>query len=161
VDRAHLEAWAAFVQAHAAVVTAVERDLVREHDLTLSSFEVLSLLAREPGGSMRMQDLARGALLTKSGMTRLVDRMQGLGLLDRRPCAEDGRVVYAALTASGRKALTRALPLFHRSVEEHFAALLSGDEAGAFLGTLRALIEGNGEPVREECHSQPRLAATS
>lgn len=153
VDPSHLRAWMAFLQAHDAVVDAVEGDLVRGRGLTLSSYEVLSRLARQPDGSMRMQDLARGALLTKSGTTRLVDRMQAAGLIARRPCAEDRRVVYAALTAAGRRALAAAAPVFHRSLDAHFAALLPCDEVPPFLDALRTLIEGNGQQVVGECHS--------
>lgn len=153
VEQSHLHAWMAFLQAHDAVVDAVEGDLLRERGLTLSSYEVLSRLAQQPDGSMRMQDVARGALLSKSGMTRLVDRMQGAGLIGRRPCSEDRRVVYATLTAAGRRALTAAAPVFHRSLEDHFARLLPCDEVGRFLGALRTLIEGNGAQVVGECHS--------
>jgi len=159
VDQSHLHAWMAFLQAHDAVVDAVERDLVRERGLTLSSYEVLSRLAQQPDGSMRMQDLARGALLTKSGVTRLVDRLQAAGLIGRRPCAQDRRVVYAELTTAGRRALSLAAPVFHRSLADHFARLLPCDEVGPFLEALRTLIEGNGEQVLGECHSVPAEVA--
>ena len=153
VEQSHLSAWMAFLQAHDAVVDAVEGDLLRERELTLSSYEVLSRLAQQPDGSMRMQDLAKGALLSKSGVTRLVDRMQVAGLIGRRPCSEDRRVVYATLTPAGRRALTAAAPVFHRSLEDHFARLLPCDDVGPFLESLRRLIEGNGAQVVGECHS--------
>jgi DNA-binding MarR family transcriptional regulator len=159
VEEAHLRAWVSFMQAHAAVADAVERDLLRERDLSLSSHEVLARLARQPQGSMRMQDLARGALLSKSGLTRLVDRLQDAGLIDRRPCAEDRRVVYATLTPAGSRALSAAAPVFSRSLEEHFARLLPCDEVGPFLVALRTLIEGNGQQVLDECHSGSTLVA--
>jgi MarR family 2-MHQ and catechol resistance regulon transcriptional repressor len=143
----------AFMQAHVAVVDAVEAELQREADLSLSWYEVLARLQAQADGSMRMQDLAHGALLSKSGVTRLVDRMQAAGLLERRPCSADRRVTYAAITAAGRRALSAAEPLFHRSLEDHFASLLNCDEVAPFLDALRQLIEGNGQRPLGECHS--------
>ena len=155
VDQAHLGAWMSFLQAHAAVVGAVEGDLQGERGLALSWYEVLARLSRQPDQAMRMQELAQGALLSKSGLTRLVDRMQAAGLVERRACAEDRRATYAAMTAAGGRALADAEPTFLRSLQKHFAEHVDCQEVGSFLAALRRLIEGNGQRVLGECHSSP------
>ncbi len=76
------------------VATSLTRlfgDQIAEHDLVPSEFEVLMRLARSPGGQLRMNDLARQIGLSSSGLTRLADRLEGRGLIERRPCPEDGR----------------------------------------------------------------------
>ena len=158
VDAAHLSAWTSFLQAHAAVVGAVEADLQRERSLPLSWYEVLARLSRQRDQSMRMQELAQGALLSKSGLTRLVDRMQAAGLVERRPCSEDRRATYASMTSAGREALVEAGPVFRRSLERHFAEHIDCQEVGSFLAALRQLIEGNGQRPLAECHSVPSVS---
>ena len=101
VKRANEErmaAWMALMQAHAAVVAGLEDKLVKDRGLPLSWHEVLVHLAAAPDGKLRMQDLARSVLLSKSGVTRLVDRMEESGLVERTACASDRRVIYAAIT---------------------------------------------------------------
>ena len=92
VKRANEErmaAWMALMQAHAAVVAGLEDKLVKDRGLPLSWHEVLVHLAAAPDGKLRMQDLARSVLLSKSGVTRLVDRMEESGLVERTACASD------------------------------------------------------------------------
>src|SRR5574341_775451 len=92
-----LAAWAAFLRAHAAIKAKLERELLTERDLPLTWYEVL-LHVDAFGGGMRMQELARSVLLSKSGLTRLVDRMEAAGLVVRRTCESDRRGAFVDIT---------------------------------------------------------------
>ncbi|MDP9227531.1 MAG: MarR family transcriptional regulator [Actinomycetota bacterium] len=127
--------WVGFLRTHDQLVRELDQELRREHDLPLSSYDVLVQLESAPGGAMRMSDLAQSVLLSRSGLTRLVDRLEREQLLERRQCPEDARGSYAAITASGRARLEEA-----RST--HLA------------GVRRLFLDRLEEPERE------RLAAT-
>jgi DNA-binding MarR family transcriptional regulator len=93
--------WRRFVETHAAIVRRLDEDLRGQSGLTLSSFEVLYELVRAPGNRLRMAELADRLLFTRSGVTRLVDRLERDGFVERNDCAHDGRGVYAILTEKG------------------------------------------------------------
>jgi DNA-binding MarR family transcriptional regulator len=93
--------WRRFVETHAAIVRRLDEDLRAQSGLTLSSFEVLYELVRAPGNRLRMAELADQLLFTRSGVTRLVDRLERGGFVERNECAHDGRGVYAILTEKG------------------------------------------------------------
>src|SRR4051795_4703715 len=101
-------AWVGFLRAHHVLVAELDDDLRRRHGLPLTSFDVLAQLALAPEGQLRMSELADAVLLSRSGLTRLVERLEAKGLLTRRECTEDARGAYAVLTDDGRAALTDA-----------------------------------------------------
>jgi DNA-binding MarR family transcriptional regulator len=142
------KAWRLFIQAHAGLLEMLEAELRAECGLPLSWFEVLLFLSRAPERRMRMTDLAGSVLLSKSGLTRLVDRMVDAGLLERSVCPSDRRGVFVGLTGLGTEAFEAALPVHLRGVEEHFARLLGADERGAmesgFSKVLAALQSREG-----------------
>src|SRR5437588_11885912 len=129
MDEERMAAWMTLLQAHAAVVAALGEKLERERGLPLSWYEVLIQLAAAPEGKLRMQDLARSVLLSKSGVTRLVDRMEQMGLVERSACTSDRRVIYAGISERGRTKLRESLPVFVEGFEEHFARFLSESDA--------------------------------
>jgi DNA-binding MarR family transcriptional regulator len=139
-----LTAWLALVEAHAAAVESVEADLVRDAGLPLSWHEVLARLARADDGAMRMQELARQVLLSKSGLTRLADRMEKAGLIERSACASDRRGTNAVITDKGRKALADATPSFLAAVDRHFAGHLDDGEIRAVAASLRKVTHAHG-----------------
>ena len=139
-----MAAWMSLLEAHAAVTDALEERLEAELGLALSWHEVLVRLQEAPDGRLRMQDLGRSVLLTKSGVSRLVDRMQHAGLVSRAACAADRRVTYAGITPKGRRLLARAVPVFVRSFEESFARHLSQREAAALRSALAGVIAAHG-----------------
>jgi DNA-binding MarR family transcriptional regulator len=149
-DERPLTAWVALVQAHSVIMEGVENRLVAEAGLPVSWYEVLVRLSRADEEKMRMQDLARAVLLSKSGLTRLADRMEAAGLVERRACASDRRVTYIALTERGRESLERAQPLFASAVERHLADHLAAEDLDRLTGALQRVIRGNGEAV-DEC----------
>jgi DNA-binding MarR family transcriptional regulator len=96
------------LRAHSSLTRELDSELRATHDLPLSSYEVLLFLATAPGGAMRMSELAEGVLLSRSGLTRLVDRLEREGLVERRDCEEDARGLLAVITDSGRELFAQA-----------------------------------------------------
>lgn len=139
-------AWTDVFQANALVVRALEQRLKREFDLPLASYEVLARLAAAPEGErVQMQELARKVLLSKSGLSQLFTRLERRGLVERRGDPENLRVTYAAITGEGRRALERALPVFHEEVGERFAGHLSDEEMRTVRRAMGSVIRGAGE----------------
>ena len=154
-----LMAWMALVEAHAAAVESVEADLVRDTGLPLSWHEVLVRLSRAEEGSMRMQELARAVLLSKSGLTRLADRMEAAGLIERTACDSDRRGTWAVVTPKGRRALAEATPSFLAAVDRHFAGHLSDREIDAVAAGLRKVTHAHGaESCEPEDVTRPARA---
>jgi DNA-binding MarR family transcriptional regulator len=125
-----LAAWAGFLRVHAAVTRELDAELSVAHRLPLSSYEVLLYLHSAPDGMMRMSELADSVLLSRSGLTRLVDRLEGAGLLERRQCSSDARGFHAAITAAGRRAFRDAHATHLAGVRERFLRHFSAEELG-------------------------------
>ena len=116
-----LATWRAFIRAHAKVTSRLERQLEEAGGLTLSELDVLLALDRAPRRTLRMNDLASSVVLTKSGITRLVDRLEEQGFVARRVCHSDRRGFNAVLTARGRTAIRRTIGTHLRGVATAFA----------------------------------------
>src|SRR5690606_23529744 len=115
-----MAAWRGFLEAYRRVIDVLADELETETEMPLGWYDVLVQLSEAPDRARRMQDLADAVLLSKSGLSRLVDRMEAAGYVERRPCAEDGRGILAALTDEGFAALRAAAPVHLRGVREHF-----------------------------------------
>ncbi len=103
-----LEAWRSFLRSHATILRALDAELVADHGLTARDYEVLLVLAQAPERRLPMSALAETTMLTRSGITRLIDGLVRAGLIERVSCARDARVSYAALTDTGLQTLRRA-----------------------------------------------------
>ena len=125
---AELGAWRGLLRVHTALVKALDAELTAAHDLPLSSYEVLITLESAPGHKRRMAELADSVLLSRSGMTRLVDRLAKEELLERDLCTDDGRGCYAVLTDKGAELLATARPTHLDGVRERFLRHFSTDE---------------------------------
>jgi DNA-binding MarR family transcriptional regulator len=112
------------------------RELQESSEMSLTSFEVLLRLSRSPGGELAMGELARQLDLTSGGATRLVDRMIATGEVERRPCATDRRVLYAAITAAGRTRVSAAADSHAASLQRVLAGFSPED-----LATLDELLD--------------------
>jgi DNA-binding MarR family transcriptional regulator len=140
-DEPGLLAWRAFLTAHATIIRRLEAELEADESLALSDLDVLIQLHRA-GGTLRMRDLAERALLSRSGMTRRVDRLEAEGYIVRTACATDRRGSYAQLTEAGRDRLVSALPCHVRGIETHFVAKLSPAELEMVHASLsKVLVE--------------------
>ena len=142
LDDRRVAAWRTLLATHAALVDRLSEELQDERDLPLPWYEVLLFLNRAPDGRLRMGELAGSLLLTPSGVTRLVDRMEGEGLVRRQRCPSDRRGWLAVITPTGRSRLRAAAPVHLRGVEEHFGRHLSDAEADLVTSVLgRVLAE--------------------
>ena len=135
-----LRAWAAFLRTHARVMRALERELQDEQHMALTDYDVLVQLAGVEPHRLRMSELAERVLLSRSGVTRLVDRLEADGLVERVSCDDDRRGQWASLTDAGHERLRRATPTHLRGVAEHFLDRL-GDEEIASLERMLARVE--------------------
>ena len=136
---AELRTWRTFLRAHATVVRQLEQELMAEHDLPLASYDVLVQLSESPGRQLRMTELADRVLLSRSGLTRLADRLERDGLLTRQACPSDARGTLAVLTDAGLERLRCAWPTHLRGVSQHVTGRLTPDEVlqlGGLLGKL-------------------------
>jgi DNA-binding MarR family transcriptional regulator len=123
-----LGAWRGFLRVHSALVKELDAELAAAHKLPLSSYEVLINLEVAPGRKRRMAELADSVLLSRSGMTRLVDRLEREGLLARDHCTDDGRGCYAVLTDKGAALLATARPTHLAGIREKFLVQFRPDE---------------------------------
>ena len=134
-------AFVALLRAHAATTRQLNAQLLADHGLTISDYEVLLRLSRSPDRRMRRVDLAGEILLTASGVTRLLDGLEQSGFVERGTCASDRRVVYAVLTDAGAEKLEAASESHRAQID----ALLTGRLDGAELESLAALLTRLGE----------------
>jgi DNA-binding MarR family transcriptional regulator len=144
---AKLSVWRQFLVAHARVTGLLEDELRRERGLPLAWYDVLLQLSEAPDGRLRMQDLADSVLHSKSGLTRLFDRMEASGLVKREPCPFDRRGTFAVLTPEGRATLRRAAPPHLRGIEEHFTGLLTDEEAAVMETALTRVLAALEHPT--------------
>jgi DNA-binding MarR family transcriptional regulator len=123
-----LRAWRGLLRAHACLAKRLDAELEQAHGLPMTSYEVLYHLEEATAGRMRMCDLAQQAQLSRSGLTRLVDRLERDGLLERCSCDHDARGSYACLTRAGRDRLEAARGTHRAVVREHFFSRFSESE---------------------------------
>jgi DNA-binding MarR family transcriptional regulator len=144
-------AWLDIFQTNTLVVRALEKSLKQEFGLALADYEVLVRLAEVPEGErLRMQELARRVLLSKSGLSQLFTRLERRGLVERRGDPENLRVTYAILTEEGREVLERALPAFREEIEGRFAGHLTEEETRTIRRAMRKVIRASGEEPLSE-----------
>lgn len=135
-----LETWRSFLVAHAQIRRTLERELQAEQSLGLGEYEVLLLLARADKRQLRMNELADRLVLSRSGVTRLVDRLEAEALVERASCATDRRGSWATLTDAGHDRLRRASPTHLRGVGEHFLDRIPAAELEALQRTLDRVL---------------------
>jgi DNA-binding MarR family transcriptional regulator len=138
-------AWSLLLATQATLVERIEAALAEAGLPPLAWYDVLWELEKADAGRLRMHELARGVVLSRSNLTRLVDRLEGAKLTARERCPDDRRGAYAVLLPAGREMRRRMWPVYRREIERLFAAHVSDKEAGAMNATLtkvlRATIE--------------------
>ncbi len=140
-EDARLAGWWTFMAAHALLVQRVGRELAAATSLPLDSYNVLRLLHEAPGNRLRLSELAKAVHLTRSGVTRLANRLERAGVLRREGEARDRRGSCAVLTDRGRDELRRARAVFVRAIAEHFGSYLSDGEAEALNVVLSRMVK--------------------
>jgi DNA-binding MarR family transcriptional regulator len=141
LGREELTAWRSFLRAHARITRALEAELVAEQRLSLAAYDVLVQLAEAPQRRLRMTELADAVLLSRSGVTRLVDRLEQARLVTRAPVESDGRGVTAHLTDAGLERLRVAARTHLAGVARHFADRLDADDLAALDRISRRLAD--------------------
>ncbi|MCT2587434.1 MarR family winged helix-turn-helix transcriptional regulator [Actinophytocola gossypii] len=131
-NSSELEAWRAFLRAHARLIRVLETELVAEHPLSLGGYDVLVQLAEAPERRLRMAELADAVLLSRSGVTRLVDRLEVAGMVTRERFTGDGRGIVAVLTTKGVDTLRDAARTHLSGVVRHFIDHFDDKELAAF-----------------------------
>jgi DNA-binding MarR family transcriptional regulator len=118
-------AWSGFIRAHSSIVKELDAELQAAHGLPLSSFDVLVQLSLAPNGRMQMSELAEAVHLSRSGLTRMVDRLERQGLLERHKGERDPRQVFACITKTGLERLAETTPTHLAGVRRMFLERLS------------------------------------
>ncbi len=134
LDELEHRVWRAYLLTHARVARRLEADLIEESGLPLAEFDVLFQLANADGRRLRMNELADRVVLSRAGITRLVDRLVADGLVSRLKCASDARGAYAVLTDLGQTRFDKARPGHFSGVRRYFLEAFTQDE-------LRGLAE--------------------
>jgi DNA-binding MarR family transcriptional regulator len=134
-----LATWTRFLKAHSAITRRLERDLADQHSLTLSDYDVLLQLWRAPEQSLRPVELSKAVLLTRSGITRLIQGLEREGLVERTDCPDDARGFLVALTAAGSELVQRARTTHLERVAELFSDRYTDDETAQLMELLERL----------------------
>lgn len=144
-----LGAWRGLLRAHAHLVKALDGELEQAHGLQLTSYEVLLYLDGAQDGRMRMCDLAACVLLSRSGLTRLIDRLEREGLVARHSCEQDARGAYARLTEAGHAKLAVVRPTHLAGVRRHFLARFNDRELDLLAQYWDRVAPGAAAPGRD------------
>lgn len=140
-------AWRNFLVVHTTLIELIENDLSAAGLPPLGWYDVLLAVEEADGRKLRMHELSRAVVLSRSNLTRLVDRMEKADLLYREPCPDDRRGAYAVVTDEGLAMRRRMWPVYARGIENYFARHLSGAEAKAmtraFVGMLANVKASN------------------
>jgi DNA-binding MarR family transcriptional regulator len=141
-------AWPLFLETHAVLVDLLEQELRDRGGPPLSWYDVLVQLAMSPDGRLTMKQLSASLLLSKSGITRLVDRMEREALIVRDACPSDRRIVYAKLTPKGAALFEQVAPRHVDGVRRHFVDRLTEEEARVLTEALSRVLAGARSPAR-------------
>jgi DNA-binding MarR family transcriptional regulator len=147
LDTLEFRAWRVFLYAYATVVPRLDRELVGATGLSLNQFEILMRLRGAGERGVRMTDLASRVVLSPSGVTRAVDQLERMGLVERSVFEGDKRGYLACLTADGRAALRRATSVHVQGLREHFVTHMSRTELEHLVTALGAVLDGEGSPL--------------
>ena len=141
LDESTVKAWARLVRAQQLLLGRVEGELKAAGLPPLSWYDVLLEVNRGAGGRLRQYQIGEQVLLSKYNVSRLLDRLQAAGLIDRQLCEEDRRGANVAITREGKALLRKMWPVYERAIERHFARHLSDPEIGRLAGLLQRLID--------------------
>jgi DNA-binding MarR family transcriptional regulator len=151
LDERELRAWRGMLRIHATLTKALDAQLEAAHGLPLSSYEVLMHLYDAEGQRMRMSDLASSVLLSRSGLTRLVDRLEREGVIVRQSCDSDARGSFAALTPAGRAKLEAARPTHLAGVRSLFLSHFTPAELDALGEAWERVFPGVAHAPGPDC----------
>ena len=146
LDPAVATAWIALLTAYGRVTRALSAELMDASGMSLADFDVLAQLVRSEGHALRMSELADAVLISKSGLTRRIDRLAVNGWVTRRRCTEDGRVHWATLTPLGLRTFKSVAPAHLSAVAERFGSVLPTGDLDRLTRDLQKIAAKNEEP---------------
>ena len=146
LDPAIARAWIALLTAYGRVTRALSAELMDASGMSLADFDVLAQLARSDESKLRMSELADAVLISKSGLTRRIDRLAVNGWVTRRRCTEDGRVHWATLTPLGLRTFKAVAPTHLAAVAERFGEALPASDMERLTRDLLKIAAKNAEP---------------
>jgi DNA-binding MarR family transcriptional regulator len=154
LDAAELGAWRGMLRVHSALIRQLDADLTAAHGLPLRSYEVLLVLEDAPERRLRMSDLSHSVLLSASGVSRLVDRLEAEGYVRRMRCQSDGRGYFAVLTDDGLAKLHEARPTHLRGVRRLFLRYFEPHELDQLAACWDKVLPGAAESARpQDCRA--------
>jgi DNA-binding MarR family transcriptional regulator len=136
---AELRAWQALLHAHHDVTRRLDRELRAEHGISLDAYDVILRLGRAPARQLRMSELAERVMIPPSTLTRRIDRLIEVGLVERDRADDDSRVMLARLTDKGRRLLVRAARTHLRGIREHYTGRLSDEQLASVADGLEVI----------------------
>lgn len=147
-----LAAWRGLLFTQAMVAAALEDDMLEQHGLPITWFDILGRLKRSDQQRLRMHELEEMSVFTRSGLTRLADRLEEAGLVRRERSAQDRRGVYLAITDAGLARINEVWDDHESSIQEHFGRYLDSDDARAIRKATEKVLEGfnRSEPLDDK-----------
>lgn len=140
LEEKRLAVWRSFLTAHASLISRIEHELAAAKVLPLAWYDVLLALYEAPERRLRMHELASAIVLSRSGLTRLVDRLEAEGLLYRERSGTDRRGAYAVLADKGLEALRETWPFYAKGIAEHFACYLNDEEVRVLTRVFQRVL---------------------
>jgi DNA-binding MarR family transcriptional regulator len=141
-DDPTLDVWRAFIQTHARLIHKLDEELQAAHGLSLAEYDALLQLVNAPDRRLRMSALADRVLLSRSGITRLVDRLEAAGMVERTACATDARGSMAAITHLGVTRLRAASKTHLEGVRRYFLDVIAADDQAVMQRSLERVANG-------------------
>lgn len=141
VTEKELAAWRLFIKTHAKIIERIEQDLDEQKRVPLTTYDVLIALFEAPERKLRFGELNQKVVLSKSGLTRLINRLERDRLIQRERSEEDRRGAYAVLTLKGERQLRKAWPIYARGIKQYFAEPLSDTEVQSFANSFAAMYK--------------------
>ncbi len=145
VETDMVDAWRGLLFAHAKVVRALEADMLEEHDLPITWFDLLSRLKQAPDQRLRMHQLEEASVFTRSGLTRVSDRLEEAGFVRREQSAEDRRGIYLAITQAGIDKIDEVWPDHAVSIQKHFGQHLDRRDAKSLQTATEKILNDDSQ----------------
>ena len=158
LETSKASAWALFLTTHAVLVSRIEERLAAHSLPPFGWYDVLWGLERAPEHRLRMSELAEKVVVSRSNLTRLVDRLEEAKLVTRERSAEDRRGAYAVLTTEGQALRKRMWPVYQAAIRELFESKLTDEEAQIMSQALRRVLDEARATVPNELQpTQPSM----
>lgn len=141
IDELQLAAWRNFITAHANLIDLIDRELAIADRIPLHWYDVLIELVEAPENRLRMSELAQKVVLSRSGLTRLVDKLETAGFLRRQAAPDDRRGAFAVLTDKGKDAVRKSWPVYAKGISKYFVSNISQAEAQTLRDVFARILE--------------------